>query len=315
MRSELSSFIKNMIAASLIAVLMLLLVSCGGGGGGTPAPADTQDEPEGSYEVPEFRDAEYEEAEAEGNDEVQVDLSGVNEGYFALICNSDVKIKLQVFKDDEVYTYDVVTGKEQVFPLQMGNGTYTIKVMKNIVDTKYSELYCCTAEVNMEDEFDPFLRPSQYADYDESSDCVVKAAELAASATSANDFITGVYDYVCKNITYDKKKAASIEPGYIPDPDSTMEDGKGICFDYASLAASMLRSQGIPTKIIFGYVGEGEDLYHAWNMYYTKESGWVAVEFEVSEDEWNRLDLTFSANGSDSRFIGDGSNYVDVYQF
>ena len=167
----------------------------------------------------------------------------------------------------------------------------------------------------MADEFDPFLRPSQYADYDESSDCVKKAAEIAASSADGNGFITGVYDYVCKNITYDKKKAENIQSGYIPDPDSTLSEGKGICFDYASLAASMLRSQGIPTKIIFGYVGDSGDLYHAWNMYYTEESGWVAVEFEVSEDEWNRLDLTFSANGSDSRFIGDGSNYLDVYQF
>jgi transglutaminase-like putative cysteine protease len=77
----------------------------------------------------------------------------------------------------------------------------------------------------------------------------------------------------------------------------------------------MLRSQGIPTKIIFGYVGEDGELYHAWNMYYTKESGWVTVEFKVNEGEWNRLDLTFSANGTDSEFIGDGSNYMDVFQF
>lgn len=308
----------NTIAACLIVLLMLMLASCGGGGSGeapSPAADEPSDESESTYDVPEFRDAVYEEDEAEGNDEVLVDLSGVDEGYFALVCNSDVKIKLQVFKDDEVYTYDVVCGKEQVFPLQMGNGTYTIKVMKNIVDTKYSELYCCTADVYMEDEFDPFLRPSQYADYDESSDCVKKASELAASAADANDFITGVYDYVCKNIKYDRPKAANIQPGYIPDPDSTMEEGKGICFDYASLAASMLRSQGIPTKIIFGYVGDSGDLYHAWNMFYTEESGWVAVEFAVNEEDWNRMDLTFSANGSDSRFIGDGSNYLDVYQF
>jgi hypothetical protein len=50
-------------------------------------------------------------------------------------------------------------------------------------------------------------------------------------------------------------------------------------------------------------------------MFYTEESGWVAVEFEVSQDEWNRLDLTFSANGADSKYIGDGSNYLDVYQY
>jgi hypothetical protein len=315
MRSERSSALLNIFAACLIAMLVLLLASCGGGGGEASASSETPADPESTYEVPEFWDAVYDESSAQGNSEVLVDLSGVDEGYFALVCNSDAKTKLQVFKGDEVYTYDVVLGKEQIFPLQMGNGTYTIKVMKNIVDTKYSELYCCTAEVDMADEFDPFLRPSQYADYDESSDCVKKAAEIAASSADGNGFITGVYDYVCKNITYDKKKAENIQSGYIPDPDSTLSEGKGICFDYASLAASMLRSQGIPTKIIFGYVGDSGDLYHAWNMYYTEESGWVAVEFEVSEDEWNRLDLTFSANGSDSRFIGDGSNYLDVYQF
>ena len=299
----------------LVLMLMLLLPSCGGGGGDAPSGESAPADPGSSYEVPEFRDAGYDESEAAGNSEVLVDLSGKDEGYFSLYCTTDVKTKLQVFKDDEVYTYDVVRDKVQVFPFQLGNGTYTIKVMKNIVDTKYSELYACTADVYLEDEFDPFLRPSQYADYDQSSECVAKASELAASASDAHGFITNVYDYVCKNIKYDKAKAANIQPGYIPEPDSTLKEGKGICFDYASLAASMLRSQGIPTKIIFGYVGSSGDLYHAWNMFYTEESGWVAVEFEVNEDEWNRMDLTFSANGSDSKYIGDGSNYLDVYQF
>ena len=159
--------------------------------------------------------------------------------------------------------------------------------MKYIVDTKYSELYATSVYVELEDEFDPFLRPSQYADYSDKSACVLKADELAAESTDANDFITNVYKFVCKKIKYDKKKAQTVQSGYIPDPDETMETGKGICIDYASLAAAMLRSHGIPTKIIFGYVGEDGDLYHAWNMYYTKESGWVAVEFEVHEDEWD----------------------------
>jgi transglutaminase/protease-like cytokinesis protein 3 len=93
-----------------------------------------------------------------------------------------------------------------------------------------------------------------------------------------------------------------------------MDTGKGICFDYASLAASMLRSQGIPTKIIFGYVAP-DNLYHAWNMFYTEESGWVTVSFEVSEDTWARIDLTFSAGGASDQFIGDGSHYTDVYSY
>jgi len=246
---------------------------------------------------------------------VLVDTSRSSKGFFGLHCTSDKKIKVQVFKDDDVYTYDVVTGKDQIYPFQLGDGSYTIKVMKNIADTKYSELYATSVDVSLDNEFEPFLRPNQYAEYTEDSDCVKRAAELAAQAGDSNEFITNVFDYVCKSIKYDKKKAETVQSGYIPDPDETMETGKGICIDYASLAASMLRSQGIPTKIIFGYVGEDGELYHAWNMYYTKESGWVTVEFEVNEGEWNRLDLTFSANGTDSQFIGDGSNYMDVFQF
>ena len=101
---------------------------------------------------------------------------------------------------------------------------------------------------------------------------------------------------------------------YQPDPDETMKTGKGICFDYAALAAAMLRSQGIPTKLIFGYVSP-DDLYHAWNMFYTDETGWVTAEFKVDSKNWTRLDLTFAANGSDAKFIGDGSNYSDLYQY
>lgn len=74
----------------------------------------------------------------------------------------------------------------------------------------------------------------------------------------------------------------------------------------------MLRSQGIPTKMIFGYVG---DVYHAWNMFYTKENGWITVEYKTNKQEWNRLDLTFSAGGASDEFTGDGSNYTDLYYY
>ena len=74
----------------------------------------------------------------------------------------------------------------------------------------------------------------------------------------------------------------------------------------------MLRSQGIPTKMIFGYVSPN-DLYHAWNMFYTEETGWVTVSYEVKGNTGNRLDLTLSANGANDKFIGDGGNYADLY--
>lgn len=312
--------VKYLVFCLLLSAVFLFLSACGGGGGSEAAAEtgkDTASEEETveRYEVPKFKGAQFHEDEAEGNYEVLVDTSRSSKGFFGVHCTSDKKIKVQVFKDDEVYTYDLVTGKDQIYPFQLGDGTYTIKIMKNIADTKYSELYATSVNVSLENEFEPFLRPNQYADYTAESDCVKKAGELAAEAADANEFITNVFDFVCKTVKYDKPKAANIQSGYIPDPDETMNTGEGICIDYASLAAAMLRSQGIPTKIIFGYVGEDGNLYHAWNMFYTEETGWVAVKFEVKEGEWNRLDLTFSANGADSKYIGDGSNYLDVFLY
>ena len=261
-----------------------------------------------------FKDAKFNESKAEGNEEVQVDVSSAAKGYIALVCNSDARVKLQVVKGEDTYTYDVVMKKPQIFPLQSGNGDYTIKVMKNLEGNKYFELYKTDISVKLKDKFGPYLRPSQYADFTKESDCVKEAAKLAEKAGSEQEFVDSVYDFICKKIDYDKEKAATVKSGYIPDPDAILKSGKGICFDYSSLAACMLRSQGIPTKIIFGYV-EPNDLYHAWNMFYTEETGWTKVEFKVNEKDWSRIDLTFSANGEDGKFIGDGSNYTDVYHY
>ena len=316
---------KTMMLVLILCLLTVFTAGCGGGSSGSAddaKPAESAEavdtakaaDKEDGFETPKFRKATFNKSKAEGNEEVQVDLSSVSSGYIALVCNSDARVKLQVIKDEDTYTYDVVMGKTQIFPLQCGNGSYTIKVMKNIEDNKYFELYKCEANVKLKDKLGPYLRPNQYADYTEKSECVKEAADLAKKAKSEQEFVQSVYDFVCKKIDYDKEKAETVQSGYIPEPDEILKSGKGICFDYSSLAASMLRSQGIPTKIIFGYVAPN-DLYHAWNMFYTEETGWTKVEFKVSEKDWSRIDLTFSANGEDSKFIGDGKNYTDVYQY
>ena len=291
-------------ALSLLLALVLFGTGCLGA---FPQPAAQALQPE------EFRDAAYQGDRASAGNRARIDTSGLAQGYVAVSAWSESKLKFQVVKGEETYNYNLSgDGTPSVFPLQCGNGSYRFRIMENIVDKKYSELYSTTCDVHLKDEFQPFLRPSDYVNYSSTSACVKKAAEFRQAAGSEADFIKAVYDYVSRNVKYDKKKANDVKSGYLPVPDETMKTGKGICFDYAALAASMLRSQGIPTKMIFGYVAP-QDLYHAWNMFYTEESGWVAVKFEVSADSWNRLDLTFIANGADAKFVGDGSNYSDVY--
>lgn len=267
----------------------------------------------GSYEAPPLATAVFHDTNAV--DGVRIDLSSTSEGYVAVAVEADARVKFQVLKDDLTYTYNMASdGTPSFFPLQSGSGTYTFKVMENVEDTKYAEKYSVDAEVSLADEFQPFIRPSDYVDYTENSQCVKLAQDLAAGCDSELDVVGAVFDYICENIDYDNEKAATVKTGYLPNPDETLMSGKGICFDYASLAAAMLRSEGIPTKVIFGYVSPN-DLYHAWNMFYTEETGWVTVDYQVSEDTWNRLDLTFAANGADENFIGDGTNYTDVYVY
>lgn len=252
---------------------------------------------------------------AEGGSGVSIDLSAVADGYVGVSAQSESRLKFQVIKDELTYTYNIASdGTPSIFPLQCGNGQYTFRVMENVGGTKYAMLYAVDRDVTLTDEFQPFLRPSDYSNYTAESACVNRAKELASGCSDNLEVVSAIYSFICRNIRYDVAKATTVGTGYIPNVDATLKSGMGICFDYASLAAAMLRSQGIPTKIIFGYVAP-DDLYHAWNMFYTEKSGWVAVQFAVSDRSWNRIDLTFSANGADAAFIGDGSNYSDLYLY
>lgn len=82
-----------------------------------------------------------------------------------------------------------------------------------------------------------------------------------------------------EHITYDDVLAETVQADYLPVNDKTLEAGKGICFDYASLMAALLRSQNIPTKLEVGYSG---DAYHAWISVYLKEKGWVTASSSLT---------------------------------
>lgn len=274
------------------------------------APAEDDFEP---YQAPPFADSAFHAEHAQGNDQVQIDLEHASQGYIGVSGQSATGLKLQVFIGEMEYRYNVpADGTPVIFPLQEGDGTYTIKANEKVEGTKYRPLFTLSCEAKMDDEFQPFLRPSAYVDYDQDSECVKLAARLAAQEEDALGVVGAVFEYICENIVYDKEKAQMVQTttGYMPVLDDTLRTGKGICFDYASLVAGMLRSQGIPTKMVFGDVSP-DDIYHAWNMFYTEETGWVTVKYEVKAGSWNRLDLTFSANGADSSFIGDGTNYLE----
>lgn len=259
--------------------------------------------------------SEYNGEVASSEGQVETDVSAADDGYIGISAKSSQRLKVQIVKDDMTYTYNLASdGTPSIYPLQCGNGSYYYQVLENVVDTKYARLTDGYVDVDMDDEFLPFLRPSDYCNYDAGSECVAKAAELAGGGGDSLKTVTAVFEYLRDNIKYDTEKARTVKATYLPLPDETLETGKGICFDYAALAAAMLRSQGVPTKLVFGYVSPN-DLYHAWNMFYTEETGWVTVEFKANAETWNRMDITFSASGAPAEFVGNGGNYADLYYY
>ena len=269
----------------------------------------------GTYEAPPMEHADFHADKATGNGDVMFDLSMVNQGVVGVEAFSSHKLKFGITVAGNSVYYNIMNdGTPSIFPLTAGSETYSFRVMENVSGSKYRELYSGFAAVELDNQFVPYVRNSDYVPYSAESMCVKKAAELAANASDAVGVVGSIYEYVTDNITYDFKKAKTVQSGYMSDPDLTLSTGNGICFDYAALAAAMLRSQGIPTKMVFGYVSPS-GAYHAWNMFYTEETGWITVSFKAPKDTWSRLDLTFSASGADPEFIGDGVNYSDVMYY
>lgn len=265
--------------------------------------------------VPKIATGNFTGAKTLENDIASVDISDAASGVVQVSYKGSCSnVKVRITMGDNVYDYGL--SGSAVYPLQSGSGEYNVKVLENISGKTYAIALdeSFSAEIS---DFSPYLLPSQYISFSQSDNCVKKAAELCAGCDSDAEKIAAIFKYVTDNISYDKQLAASVKSGYIPDPDSTLAKGTGICFDYASLFAAMCRSQSIPTKLVMGYV-QG-NMYHAWNEVYTKETGWVTLDLFIEKNKWNLLDPTFYAsadNKSDAaEYMSDKDGYSAVYYY
>lgn len=252
-----------------------------------------------------------------GNALASIDASNIAEGY-VMVCyqGGADKAKLQItIPDGTVYTYTLSTSSYETFPLTGGDGNYHLDVLEHAYDDMYAVVFSQDISVALNDEFKPFLYPNQYVWFTQDTEAAALGRKLSDSSSGDLDYVTQVYNYVIENISYDKELAENVQSGYLPDVDATLASGKGICFDYASLMAAMLRSQSIPTKLVIGYSGEA---YHAWISVYLKESGWVNNIIEFDGKSWSLMDPTLAANNSGKavkKYIGDGSNYTEKYSY
>ncbi len=250
------------------------------------------------------------------NGKAVIDYSNTADGYVMVNYTAQTSKRLKVLVTGPVtkYQYNITQDTWTVLPLSDGNGAYKVTVYENVKDNSYASVLSQSLNVTLTDEFAPFLRSNQYVDFEAAPNSIAKAQELCADMTDPLKKVEAVYGFVVDNLTYDKQKAATVQSGYLPVLDDVLAAKKGICFDYAALMTGMLRSQGVPCKLVVGYAGTA---YHAWISVWSETDGWIEGAIYFNGSTWQRMDPTFASSGKQSqsvmKYIGDGKNYSSKY--
>ncbi len=280
-----------------------------------PAPSPAADKYKAEKPAPEKAE-EAKERLTKENDCAVIDYTDTAEGFVKVKYTGETekRLKAQVKGPATTYTYNIQPGQWATFPLSEGDGSYKISIYENAYDSKYALVLSTQCDVKLKDEFAPFLHSNQYVDYENAKNTLAKAEELTKGMKKELEMVEAVYNYAVDNIVYDTQRAATVKSGYLPVLDSVLAEGKGICFDYAALMTGMLRSQGVPCKLVVGYAGS---VYHAWISVWTAAEGWIDGVIFFDGSQWHRMDPTFASGAKSSEsimeYIGDGSNYVEKY--
>jgi hypothetical protein len=105
------------------------------------------------------------------------------------------------------------------------------------------------------------------------------AAELTAGFDNPYDKATAVQDYLREAITYNDQIDAP-PPDVEPIHYTLFESKEAYCTYYASAMAMMLRSQGIPTRIVNGYAqGDFDNETNSYRVRASNAHTWVEVYF------------------------------------
>lgn len=236
-------------------------------------------------------------------DDSDKDLGVVHITYKA---EDDLAYRVLVQKDGERLVYPFFTnGETDSFPLQLGNGTYTVGLLKNVGGSRFVFVDQKKITIALKDPNIVFLNSVQNVNWDIEEDAIQFGDSLLSRFTNKNTRLRTLYDYIVKEIKYDYDKIPTLTTEYVPVIEATFVDKKGICYDYSAFLAGIKRSQGVPTKLVKGYT-KFVDGYHAWNEVYIN-------------GEWYIIDSTVDATLQGSRvriqMVKNNKDYTKVNEY
>ena len=245
----------------------------------------------------------------------EIDSTTADDGY--------VKVKLTEQKADSVYChisggtqripsmeFELKLNKWVNIPLFNGSGEYQVIIdPRNKGDNGPVTVFSTFITANIKDPDAWTLLSSAMVDFENAPKTVAKAAELTKNCKTDAEKITAVFEFVAKNIKYDYKLITDEHSGKVSphdrnlNPDHILDTKTGVCQHYAVLIAAMLRSQGIPCKVISGWAySDKEWASHVWVSVSPDTKGLDMQRLGAGHDEdgWIRLDPTWASTGGTS---------------
>ena len=282
-------------------------------------------------------------------DYAEVDYSMADEGY--------VKVKLtgQPTKIVDCFvTWPGAPSHPVHFPLKLnqwakipllnGNSDYLLTVKPESIDedgaftSLFYEDFNVSFSATLEDSESWMLMSHAHVDFENAPKAVAKADELTKNCKTDAEKITAIFEFVAKTIKYDDKlyndeqKMPSAQAPLLRNYnlDDILTSQKGVCEHYAVLMAGMLRSQGIPCKVVVGGVYTG-DTSKISTGYEDKPGwaahAWVAVSPDTKgldmqrlgaghePDGWIRLDPTWGKTASGRAQAAIDKNHQSEYAY
>lgn len=227
---------------------------------------------------------------------------------------ANAKLKLQLLSGGSEISYNLKgDGSIEDFPLQFGGGEYTARIMRNVEGNEYEMAESVTFDVALKDETCVYLNSVQNIHWNYGMAPIKGIKNIVAGSLESCrgdellcNCCSDIYRYIIANIEYDSEKIYDVMYDYLPDIEETYTSKKGICYDYASLFAAMLRSINIPAKLVKGYAAYNPGEYHAWNEVYLAGK-WLTIDIT--------RDASLLASGKPFEMIKDSMDYTKVYEY
>jgi hypothetical protein len=243
----------------------------------------------------------------------------VNEGFISTAQASDgiVSVKynyeagskvikaLVTYENTTRAQYTIKPNVETYLPLQMGKGKYSIALGEVKNGKMFYPIMVDEISISTWDERVMYTISHPIIDY-VSSTVAIPAYKQLNEGQTYNKCVSNVYSDVVRSFSYDYEKASKVQSGYVPVIDVVYEAKMGICYDYSTVLAGALRSQGIPVKLLMGYAPEIAE-YHAWNEILMEDGQWVVVD-TTSDSAYDKANAQYT-------FAKDPSKYKITNQY